>query len=46
MSEDLEKIIEKFYKKFPNAPNPEREPKRFAWYVKVFKYLQNTNNVV
>jgi hypothetical protein len=40
MTEDLEKTIEEFYERFPNPPNPEHEPKRFAWYVKMFKYFK------
>ncbi len=30
--------LKEFMARFPNAPHPEHEPKRFAWYVKMFRY--------
>lgn len=41
MTEDQLKEIEEFCEMFPNAPNPEHEPKRFAWYVKLFRYFKS-----
>jgi hypothetical protein len=38
--EELTKIIQKMEDRFGSLPNPEHEPKRFAWYVKVFKYYE------
>lgn len=32
-------MIEEFLKMFPNCPNPEHEPKKFAHYVKMFRYF-------
>lgn len=41
MSEqELQETVEDFYKMFPNAPNPEQEPRRFAAYVKMYKHLK------
>lgn len=39
-----EKEIKDFYKEmidyFKVLPSPEKEPKRFAYYVKIFKYYK------
>jgi hypothetical protein len=39
-----EKEIKDFYKEmfehFKVLPNPEKEPKRFAYYVKLFRYYK------
>lgn len=41
---DLEKTVKEFYQRFPNVPSPTHEPKRFAWFVKLFKYYQARYN--
>lgn len=38
--QELEQFSYELVQRFPDLPNPEREPKRFAWYVKLFKYLK------
>lgn len=44
MSEtNIEELLDKMFDHFGTLPSPEHEPKRFAWYVKVFKYYQNRN---
>lgn len=35
------KELREFLKMFPNPPHPEHEPKRFAWYVKMFRYQRS-----
>lgn len=38
--EELQQTVEDFYKMFPDAPNFEQEPRRFAAYVKMYKHLK------
>lgn len=38
--EELQKTVEEFYKMYPDAPNPEQEPIRFAAYVRMYKHLK------
>ena len=37
--EELEVIIDKMEASLGALPNPEQEPRRFAWYVKLFNYM-------
>lgn len=38
--EDLDIILDKMYEQFGTLPNPEHEPKQFAYFVKLFKHLE------
>jgi hypothetical protein len=43
-SEELEKIYDEMVEIFgDNLPNPEQEPIRFAYYVKLYKYYHVSN---
>jgi len=44
--EELEKTIDEMETMLGMLPNPEHEPKRFAAYVKLFKYLKSVNSSV
>jgi hypothetical protein len=39
--EDLEKIADEMEAWFGNLPSPEHEPKRFKYYIKLYKYLKS-----
>jgi hypothetical protein len=39
--EEVESMYLQMEERFGALPSVEHEPKRFAWYVKLFKYLQN-----
>jgi hypothetical protein len=39
--QEIENVLNEMYSYFGNLPSPEHEPKRFAYYVKLFKYLKN-----
>ena len=43
--EELDKMLDDMYAHYGELPSPEHEPKRFAYYVKMFKYYlrRNTN---
>jgi hypothetical protein len=41
MSDDqIEKAFDEMRDMFGELPNPEHEPRRFAWYVKLWKYYK------
>ncbi len=42
--EELEQTVNEMIEMFGELPNPEQEPKRFAYYVKLFKYYKERNN--
>ncbi len=44
----VEQEIEEFIKYFgiENLPNPEHEPRRFAYFVKLFRYYKSRNEQV
>ena len=39
--EEILKFVDEMEEHFGTLPSPEHEPKRFAWYVKMFKYYKN-----
>ena len=39
--EEILKFVDEMEEHFGNLPNPEHEPKRFAWCIKVFKYYKS-----
>ena len=46
MSEELDNVdneIQEYLEMFKDCdlPNPEQEPNRFAWYVKMFRYYKS-----
>lgn len=42
--EELEQTVNEMIEMFGELPNPEQEPKRFAYYVKLFKYYKERSN--
>jgi hypothetical protein len=38
--EDLQKIIQEMEDRLGTLPNPDHEPKRFAWYIKLYNYFK------
>jgi hypothetical protein len=36
----LDEILDEMYAMFSIVPSPEHEPKRFAYYVKLYRYLK------
>jgi hypothetical protein len=38
--QDLEKLIADMKQMFGDLPHPEHEPKRFAYYIKLYKYYK------
>lgn len=42
--EELEQTVNEMIEMFGELPNPEQEPKRFAYYVKLFKYYKERCN--
>jgi hypothetical protein len=38
--EEIEKALDEMRSMFGELPNPEHEPRRFAWYVKLWKYYK------
>jgi hypothetical protein len=41
----FEEHVNKILEMFPNIPNPEHEPKKFIYYVKLYKYLVSQKNI-
>lgn len=39
--EEIDKAIKEMEKEFGPLPNPEHEPRRFAYLVKIYLYLKN-----
>lgn len=39
--EQIEKMLREMEQEFGPLPNPEHEPRRFAYLVKIFRYLKN-----
>ena len=37
--ETTDRLIKEFYEMFPHSPNPETEPNKFAYYVRMYKWL-------
>jgi hypothetical protein len=35
----FEQHVEKILEMFPNIPNPEHEPIKFAYYLRLYKYI-------
>lgn len=42
--EELETTINEMLEMFGELPNPEQEPKRFAYYVKIYKFYKERDN--
>lgn len=41
MTKQIDKEIKEFLKTIPNHPHPEREPKRYAYYVKLYGHIKS-----
>lgn len=41
--EEVKKHIEEMHKMFGDLPDPKHEPKRFAYYVKLYKFFKTRN---
>ena len=41
----IDRLVKEFYEMFPHSPNPETEPNKFAYYVKLYKYLYNIDKL-
>jgi hypothetical protein len=39
-NEELDKMLNEMYNIFSNLPSPEREPRRFRYYVKLYKHIK------
>jgi hypothetical protein len=37
---EIEKALDEMRSMFGELPSPEHEPRRFAWYVKLWKYYK------
>lgn len=42
--EELNQILDGMYERFGSIPNPEQEPIRFAYYVKLYRYYKEREN--
>jgi hypothetical protein len=40
---EVEEHIDRMFQMFGQLPNPVQEPKRFAYYVKLYKYYVSKN---
>ena len=41
--EELKQVLEEMRTMLGDLPNPEHEPKRFTYYVKLYKFYKNRN---
>lgn len=41
--EEVLELYQEMEEHFGSLPNPEQEPRRFAYYVKLFKYYRERN---
>jgi hypothetical protein len=39
--QELENVLDEMYARFGELPSPEHEPKRFKYYVKLYKFYKN-----
>lgn len=43
-NEEIEKILDDMGTLFPKLPNPEREPRQFKYFVKLFRHIEGLHN--
>ena len=43
-NEMLDKLLDDMYNSFHKLPNPEREPKQFKYFVKLYKHIKGLHN--
>ena len=43
-NEELDILLDKMYNSFNKLPNPEREPRQFKYFVKLFKHIEGLHN--